>query len=276
MATFRGPQPQDHFAQIPNAWLRDPNLTMADKGLLAYILSHSPEYPLTVEQMVKENANGADAVAMAMKRLERAGYLRRERQRNKNGRLGHYDWHLVSCNETPRQTDQSGKTATGSDLRKQGKRPGRDQSGKTTDGPASLVKPGTKKTRDKNTREELVSALNWSGAPGGAHDDDDRTPLPVVAAEPDPPGRPTFTDWRAEDRALFRAVVGDRLCCDGVVWRPAGSFDADVWYEALRRHPGRPLEWPGRYVDKLRGDGGVEEWLAARGLTVDDGAGLAA
>lgn len=135
--------------------------------------------------------------------------------------------------------------------------------------------PRVSRNQEPDTKNQSVSEVHWSGAPDGAPDDDDPKPL-LVAAESEPTERATFTDWRAEDRALFRSIVGDRLSTDGVKWRPAGSFDADVWYEALRRQSGRPMEWPGRYLDKLHGDRGLEEWLAARGLTADDGLGLAA
>ncbi len=151
MAVYRGTLTFDRFTMIPNAWLRDKRLRASDKGVLAYILSHSPEYPLTIEQMIAEGADGPDAVTSALKRLEAVGYLRRERKRDEMGRLGAYDWHLI---DPDAGGAQSGKSATGSDLPKQRVSAGRDQSGKTSPGFTSLEKAGTKKTMPKNTTVE--------------------------------------------------------------------------------------------------------------------------
>jgi hypothetical protein len=183
MAIYRGGLIVDHFTMVPNAWLRDPRLPLSDKGLLAYITSHAPGHPLTIEQVIAESTNGYDSVNAAMKRLEALGYLRRERQRGENGKLHGYDWYLSDPTEYPETTgfsrtgpdqgeqdvsagrNQSGKTGTGPDQGKQGVSAGRNQSGKTGTGPDQgkqgvsagrnqSGKSGTKKTMVLEDQEE--------------------------------------------------------------------------------------------------------------------------
>jgi hypothetical protein len=81
----------DHFTQIPNAWLRDERLSFKARGLLSSILSHSPEWSLTIEWLASHNPEGKEAIRSAVAELELHGYLRRE-QHNSNGRFGEVTW----------------------------------------------------------------------------------------------------------------------------------------------------------------------------------------
>jgi hypothetical protein len=79
-----------------------------------------------------------------------------------------------------------------------------------------------------------------------------------------------FTAARAEDRHLFRALVGDRLQSDGSKFTK-GVWDADQFYTAFRKwKKKRPIEWPGKMLQRIAddnpGDGGVEDWLIYLGL----------
>jgi hypothetical protein len=81
----------DHFTQIPNAWLRDERLSFKARGLLASLLSHTPEWSLTIEWLAAHNPEGREALRSAVAELELHGYLRRDQQ-NSNGRFGEVSW----------------------------------------------------------------------------------------------------------------------------------------------------------------------------------------
>lgn len=81
----------DHFTQIPNAWVRDERLSFKARGLLVLILSHTAGWSLSINTLAKQNQEGKDAIRAAINELEMLGYLSRSQQ-NENGRFGESIW----------------------------------------------------------------------------------------------------------------------------------------------------------------------------------------
>jgi hypothetical protein len=84
----------DHFTQIPNAWLRDPNLSLGAKGLLAQLLSHAPGWEISQESIARANRMGKGAIRTLIGELLGAGYLNRSESRTRldKGYLGGYTY----------------------------------------------------------------------------------------------------------------------------------------------------------------------------------------
>jgi hypothetical protein len=84
----------DHFTQIPNAWLRDTRISLGAKGLLAQLLSHSPGWRISQESLGRDNGVGRDAIRTLINELLEAGYLSRseDRERTEKGYLGGYSY----------------------------------------------------------------------------------------------------------------------------------------------------------------------------------------
>jgi len=84
----------DHFTQIPNAWLRDPRISLEAKGLLAQLMSHTPGWKVSIVSLARANGCGKDKVRNALNQLIEAGYIRRsvEKVRNAAGHLTDYDY----------------------------------------------------------------------------------------------------------------------------------------------------------------------------------------
>lgn len=84
----------DHFTQIPNDWLRDKNISLGAKGLLAQLLSHAPGWRISQESLARDNGIGRDAIRTLINELLEAGYLSRseDRERNEKGYLGGYTY----------------------------------------------------------------------------------------------------------------------------------------------------------------------------------------
>jgi hypothetical protein len=84
----------DHFTQIPNAWLRDSRISLGAKGLLAQLLSHAPGWRISQESLGHSNGVGRDAIRTLINELLEAGYLMRseERERTEKGYLGGYTY----------------------------------------------------------------------------------------------------------------------------------------------------------------------------------------
>lgn len=84
MKIVRGPR--DHgFAIIPNAALEDSRLSWRARGILAYLLSRPDHWHTSSERLAATALEGRDAVRTAMRELEDAGYLVRERHRGPGG-----------------------------------------------------------------------------------------------------------------------------------------------------------------------------------------------
>ena len=95
------------FTILPNCTLKDRRLSLRDVGLLAYML-HLPdgwEFSISGLDAVLPH-DGRDAIAASLQRIEKASYLRRERERNANGQIGGVVWYVsdLPMTETP-ETD---------------------------------------------------------------------------------------------------------------------------------------------------------------------------
>jgi hypothetical protein len=197
MAIIRGPLPQDAYFIAERSWFRDHRLTHKAMGLLGSIASHSADWELTTDQLVRESADGKAAVDTGLRELERVGYLRRiklrrvqgEDAKRRAGTFAGYDYQL--CVPPPedkpahaagvvraqpnrgvrtRVTTTTRKSATGADQPKRGSTTDRFSSrGQTTGG-----KSGAKKYK-------------------GLEDQEEKTPLPPAA---DPPPAASVPEQR--------------------------------------------------------------------------------
>lgn len=83
------------YIKMPNQHLRDTNLSMSAKGLMCQILNFPVGWRITIEGLVQVNKDGKSAVTSAIKELEKAGYLVRERERHADGTFGSSVYRVV-------------------------------------------------------------------------------------------------------------------------------------------------------------------------------------
>lgn len=161
------PPPAADYAPVPNATLRDHALTYAEKGMLAAIRSHAAHYTLTMEQLIREGADGPDAVRSILRSLEQKGYLARTPIRGYRGRIERYDYAvldpeaaLTACGPTASGATASGQAAPSHDQAEQGVSAGGTASGQTASGQPETKKtttPTGEKTTEK-TREPSTTS----------------------------------------------------------------------------------------------------------------------
>ena len=93
MAIIRAAHERD-FTIITNAALRDTNLSLKAKGLLALMLSEHDGWNFTIKGFSVKCKEGVDAVAAIIKELEAQGYVMRRRERSTaNGKARAKKYH---------------------------------------------------------------------------------------------------------------------------------------------------------------------------------------
>ena len=97
------------FTTMQNITVRNNQLSLRDKGLLLLLLSYPPNWEFSVASLSKvSNHDGKDAITASLKRLESEGYVKRERKRDKNGKLLGCAW---TVSDVPTQQLNATKAA---------------------------------------------------------------------------------------------------------------------------------------------------------------------
>lgn len=86
MAVFRVEKSRD-YTVMSNYHLRDTELSLKAKGLLSQMLSLPEGWDYTLAGLAAINKEGEDAISSAIKELEKAGYVRRQRTQDQDGKF---------------------------------------------------------------------------------------------------------------------------------------------------------------------------------------------
>lgn len=98
----RGRMAQAEFTQVSNKLCRDNRLSHNAKGVWIAIASNADGFPVTLDKLVKESADGRYAVRSGMDELIKFGYVTRgERVRNELGHLGPYEYLITDLPDPP-------------------------------------------------------------------------------------------------------------------------------------------------------------------------------
>jgi len=91
---IRSPK-RHNYSIIDNTCLRDPNLSWKAKGLFAYLLSLPDDWQIYQKDLVNRATDGDTSLRSGIIELEKAGYLKRERQRNEFGQVKGMIYHII-------------------------------------------------------------------------------------------------------------------------------------------------------------------------------------
>ena len=81
---------------LDNTVIEDTKLTLKAKGLFTYLWSRPDNWNFYASEVAKHSKGSRDQVLTGLAELEAAGYLRRTRKRDKNGRLTSQNEWLLS------------------------------------------------------------------------------------------------------------------------------------------------------------------------------------
>lgn len=105
---IRSPK-RHNYSIIDNTCLRDTNLSWKAKGLFAYLLSLPDDWQIYQKDLVNRATDGDTSLRSGIIELEKAGYLKRERQRNESGQVKGMIYHII---ENPNQQECLTNTAS--------------------------------------------------------------------------------------------------------------------------------------------------------------------
>jgi len=84
-----------HYAQIPNATLRDKSLSFEARGVLAMLLSLPDNWSVNVAWICSQSGNaGRDKVTRILKELQAAGYMVKRLAKDESGKITGTDWDV--------------------------------------------------------------------------------------------------------------------------------------------------------------------------------------
>ena len=73
------------YTVMSNHHLRNHTLSLKAKGLLSQMLSLPDDWDYTLQGLAQINKESIDAIREAVRELERAGYIQRQRRHRENG-----------------------------------------------------------------------------------------------------------------------------------------------------------------------------------------------
>lgn len=86
----RAPMPEAGYLIVRNEVARDNRLSLMERGLLIYLLSHADGFNFSVEQYAAREKEGKQSLYKAMQNLTKFGYL--ERKRVHDSSTGQFTW----------------------------------------------------------------------------------------------------------------------------------------------------------------------------------------
>jgi hypothetical protein len=132
MSAFRN-KPRRGFTIVRNDALRNPNISLKAKGLLAQMLSFPDDWEYHVNHLETLNTDGRDGMRTAMRELMAQGYVTRTQMRAETGKVGAVVYEV---------TDEP-----------------------TADGFSVAGKPAPKKTDNTNTDKDLKTLVEKTHEP---------------------------------------------------------------------------------------------------------------
>ena len=176
------------YTITPNFHQRDKTISLKAKGLLSQMFSLPNDWDYTLKGLAHINLDGIDAIRTAIRELEKAGYIRRTRIRDENGRLRGTKYKVYA---TPRPPTSDSPTLENPTQVKP------TQEEPTQENPTQLNIDITSKDKSNTDLSNTHSILS-----------DDTRPSVLAALE----AKRKETDYR--DMDVYREIIKENICYD--------------------------------------------------------------
>lgn len=176
------------YTITPNFHQRDKTISLKAKGLLSQMFSLPNDWDYTLKGLAHINLDGIDAIRTAIRELEKAGYIRRTRIRDENGRLRGTKYKVYA---TPRPPTSDSPTLENPTQVKP------TQEEPVQENPTQLNIDITSKDKSNTDLSNTHSILS-----------DDTRPSVLAALE----AKRIETDYR--DMDVYREIIKENICYD--------------------------------------------------------------
>ena len=105
MAVFRIEKTKD-YTVISNYHFKDKSISLKAKGLLSMMLSLPEEWNYTTRGLAAICKEGVDSIGTALKELENAGYIQRNRLRDEKGKITDTEYVIFERPQNEPETDE--------------------------------------------------------------------------------------------------------------------------------------------------------------------------
>ncbi len=105
MAVFRIEKTKD-YTVISNYHFKDKSISLKSKGLLSMMLSLPEEWNYTTRGLAAICKEGVDSIGTALKELENAGYIKRNRLRDEKGKITDTEYVIFERPQQMPETDE--------------------------------------------------------------------------------------------------------------------------------------------------------------------------
>jgi predicted transcriptional regulator len=117
MSIFRVSKNKENpYVMVSKAWINDKNISAKAKGILLYLLSKPDDWKIYESDIVNNMADGKASIKSGIQELIKAGYIKREENRNKKGQFAGYIYYVYESPHRVRFSDigfpDIGKPAT--------------------------------------------------------------------------------------------------------------------------------------------------------------------
>lgn len=128
------------------------------------MLSHSQEWSMTIQSIATINGVGVEQIRSGMKELEEAGYVKRKRARDANGKLGGSDWYVsdLPTSENPTLENPQLKKTIYKKTKVKTTQPAENQQAGTTQDSEAKASGDSKKPLQQRITEWVYDKTNGS------------------------------------------------------------------------------------------------------------------
>lgn len=97
----------NNFCQISNSLATDPNISFKAKGIMLYLLSKPTDWKTYEKDITAHTTDGRESVRTGINELISAGYIVRDKARNKGGKFEGYNYSVFESIEMAKSVEKT-------------------------------------------------------------------------------------------------------------------------------------------------------------------------